>query len=82
MGAWQEVATMGKTRMMHRGKTRGAREGRRGKVSGQRSTRKSAEWISGSGVAEQSIEREADPTVERRQPSIIMSLRARCQAAP
>ena len=29
------------------------------------------EWIGGSGVAEQ---READPTVERRQPSITMAL--------
>ena len=57
MGAWQEVATIGKTTTMQRGQTRGVREAREGVMSGQKGTRKIAEWISGSGVAEQNIGR-------------------------
>lgn len=46
MGAWRVVAMIGTTWMMHRGQTRGVREGRGEEVSGQREAReRDAEWI-------------------------------------
>jgi hypothetical protein len=66
MGAWQYVATMGTTRIMHRGyRHEGANEW----------TERRAPRVPGGSNAE----REAEPHIERRQPSITIFLRARCE---
>jgi len=45
MGAWRDVARIGTARMMHRGQTRGVREGRGEEVSGRE--KRAKEMLSG-----------------------------------
>jgi hypothetical protein len=76
MGAWQYVARIGTTRMMHRGYRH---EGAGGSGREDEWTERRAKE---SQVDHLQREREAEPHIERRQPSITIFLRARCEVRP
>lgn len=78
---------MGTTRIVHRGQMRSLREGRGGEMSGQTRDGEAKTRVGrwglvdcGGLVAVVWQSKEADPTVERRQPRMTVFLRARCQA--